>query len=154
MDNVIFLSFNKKINFPPGKWLIEPDFCKWTSCNLTCLVLRDMSLGIWKGWVGLPKEHLFFNKTIDLILDYDNVLDLFFSVHGGISMAGPLPYKRSQDYNNLWWIGIETCHGDDYLPLAHLDPELSYLAQNQSYKDFSFIRKEIKKLAKFLSQIK
>lgn len=152
MNNIIFLGFNDKSHFPEGKWKLEPDFCKWTSFNLVCLVFRDMSLGIWKGWVGLPSNHLFFKKTVDKILDYDQVLDLFFSVHGGISKAGYLPYKYSNHSDDLWWIGIETCHSEDFMPLAELENKND--SAKQVYKDFSFIRRETKKLAKFLSLIK
>lgn len=152
MSNIIFLYFNNKSHFPDGKWKSEPDFCKWTSFGLTCLVFRDMSLGIWKGLVGLPSNHLFYKKTMDKILDYDQVLDLFFSVHGGISTIGYLPYKYSNHNNDLWWIGIETCHGEDFMPLAQLENPND--SANQVYKDFVFIRRETKKLAKFLSLIK
>jgi hypothetical protein len=148
MNNLIYLEFNDKSHFPPGKWLLEPDFCKWGSCGLTCVVFRDMSWGIWRGWVGIPENHILYKKTIDKILDYEDSVDLFYSVHGGISAAGCLPYKYNNHNSNLWWIGIETCHGTDLVPLANLRNE------SQTYKDFSFIRAETKKLAYFLSKFK
>jgi hypothetical protein len=148
MNNIIYLEFNDKSHFPPGKWLQEPDFCKWTSFGLACVAFRDMSWGIWRGWAGIPENHILYKKTMDKILDYEQSVDLFYSVHGGISVTGSLPYKYHKHNNNLWWIGIETCHGTDLMPLVNVNSKL------QTYKDFSFIRTETKKLAYYLSKIK
>lgn len=156
MNNIIFLEFYNKSNFPPGKWINEPDFCKWEHYNLPCLAIRDMSLGIWKGFVGVNSSHSFYSKSVEDLLKDQNTLEIFFSVYGGICNAGRLPIKyRSIDKNTHWWLGIETSHGGDLMPLITLDiPDTDKMLSGQTYKDFSFIRKETNKLSKYVSRIK
>jgi hypothetical protein len=163
MNNVVYLEFNNKKSFPKGVWLNEPDFCKWESYKLPCLAIRDMSLGVWKGFVGIDSSHIFHNKIAKECMEVNGALDIYKDVHGGICSAGLLPPKYrdldkyiSEDYSNLWWIGMETSNGLDYMPLLKIEliPGMENLLRNQTYKDFSFIRKEVNKLAKHLVKIK
>lgn len=154
MDNLIKLEFFNKKNFPKGKWLNEPDLCQWKRHNLSCLVIRDMSLGVWKGFVGLPKTNKFYGNKLENLLLSDEFLNIY--IYGGICSAGSLLYKYSIYDNGLWWIGIETTHGGDFMPLLKLDlldPDMLKISGKQTYKDFSFIRKETNKLAKYLSRM-
>src|SRR5690606_32114035 len=121
MNNVIFIQFHNKKNFPPGQWLKEPDICQWYHYNLPCLAIRDMSLGVWKAFVGLEQGHLFYRRPLGGILKMDGAMDVFFSVYGGISFAGSLPYKYREFDKGYWWIGSETAHGGDLMPLLTLD---------------------------------
>lgn len=150
MDNVIFIDFYNKMGFPPGKWLSEPDMCRWLKDTLPCLAIRDMSLGTWKGFVGVDSAHPFHSQDIASLLNIDSSIEIFLSVHGGICSSGVLPLKYSEFTKNFWWFGIDTSHGGDFAPLL---TESSILG-NQSYKDFKFIRKETNKLAKLLAKIK
>jgi hypothetical protein len=157
VSNVIFIEFYNKKNFPPGKWLREPDLCSWDQYDLPCLAIRDMSIGIWKGFVGLSEEHLFYNKGIDELLKSHELLEFFFSIHGGVCNAGRLPLKYKDHAKNFWWVGMETSHGNDLMPLLKLDlaeADMSRIQTNQTYKDLLFIRKETNKLAKYLSKVK
>jgi hypothetical protein len=116
-----------------------------------------MSIGIWKGFVGVPDNHLFYDKNIDELLLHQELLDFFFSIHGGVCSAGRLPAKYKEYTKNLWWVGMETSHGNDLMPLLKLDlieADMSKMLSNQTYKDLSFIRKEINKMAKYLSKVK
>lgn len=158
MNNVIFIEFYNKKNFPPGKWLREPDLCSWEQYDLPCLAIRDMSMGVWKGFVGLSDDHPFFNKPITDLLKNQDVMDFFFAIHGGLCTSGRLPLKYKEFSKNFWWLGMEASHGTDLMPLLKLDigadVDVSKLFSGQTYKDLLFIRRETNKLAKHLSKIK
>jgi len=154
VNNVVFLDFYNKSNFPPGKWLHEPDFCGWYRSGLFCLAIRDMSLGHWKGFVGVDPTHRFYSKSIQEILKDTAVVEAFLGVYGGISSAGGLPARYKEVSQGLWWLGIETSHGGDLMPLLKNDPDMDKMLSNQTYKDFAFIRRETNKLASYMSRIK
>lgn len=167
MNNVIFLEYYNKDNFPPGKWANEPDFCKWEHAGLACMIIRDMSLGVWKGFVGVNSAHPFFALSLDSILKTHDAMEIFFSVYGGMTNAGKLPPKykdigkfftdKSSSYLSLWWIGIETSHGGDLMPFIKISDDnidMAKLSSSQTYKDFAFIRRETNKLAKCISKVK
>lgn len=154
MNNVVFIDFYNKKNFPPGKWLHEPDFCSWFNSGLSCLAIRDMSLGVWNGFVGVNSEHPFFTKPLEEMLKDPQVITAFLGVYGGICHAGALPTRYQQETKGLWWIGIETSHGGDLMPLLKNDPDMDKMLSGQTYKDFAFIRKETNKLASYMSRIK
>lgn len=155
MNNVIFLKFYKKQKFPPGRWLSEPDYCKWYRGDLVCVALRDMTLGIWKGFVGVDKSHPFFGQSVEEILKTPPMLDAFVAVYGGICTAGHLPDKYEEDAKKLWWIGVETSHGGDLFPLLKIEPgsDMDIMLSGQTYKDLAFIRRETNKLASFVLRI-
>lgn len=151
MSNVIFLEFFNKKNFPPGEWLKEPDLSRWIHYGISCLAIRDMSLGIWRGFVGVDKQHSFYKKSLENILATEKGMDLFFEVGGRFCNAGRLPIKYKEYASNLWWVGIDTSRGDDYMPLLKLDS--ATIASQQTYKNFSFIRRETNNLARLISKI-
>ena len=155
-DNVIYIQFHNKKDFPPGKWSREPDYCKWEHCGLTCVSIRDMTLGVWKGFVGVTKEHPAFNKSLESI--FKDKWGLHIMVHGGISIAGKLPTPDYKDLNRgRWWFGFECSQGEDVMPLIQLDKSdpLAAAAQaSQSYKDLVFVRKETNDLAKQIFDVK
>lgn len=154
-DNVVFIEFYNKKNFPPGAWMREPDFCKWKSCGLECVAIRDMRLGMWRGFVGLSKDHPGFSKSfLDMI---NEGWGLGLNVHGGIALTGKLPIKYKDLNKNIWWIGFECTQGEDLMPLVTIDktePLMVQIASMQKYRDISFIRKETNQLAKQLIKIK
>lgn len=156
MSNIITIEFFDKKDFPPGKWMSEPDLCFWYR-ELPCLAVRDMSMGIWKGFVGLEEGHPLYEKTMDYIITIPQALDLFRSVHGGLTGAGRLSTKYQSFAKNCWWIGLECSQGDDLMPLVQLDRASSEMAKviaNQTYKDLHFIRRETNKLVKQLIKLK
>lgn len=152
MNNVIFLRFLNKSDFPPGPWMQEPDVCYWYHSDLNCLALRDMSLGNWKSFVGVNESHLLYSKNLDEILRYPVMMDAYIDVHGGITSAGKLPNKYKEEASFLWWFGIDTSHGSDTIPLLKRDDTLPFT--ETSYKSFSFIRRETNKLASYIAKLK
>ena len=87
---------------------------------------------------------------------FHKLLDLFRSVHGGLSGAGRLATKYQNYAKSCWWISIETTGGSDLMPLLKLDqsdPNVNKLISNQTYKDLHFIRRETNKLAKQLIKL-
>jgi hypothetical protein len=115
-----------------------------------------MSLGVWKGFVGVDRKHLFYGKSIEDVLKTEEAIEMFFGVYGGLCSAGSLPPRYKEYSSNLWWVGIETSHGADYMPLLKLDtdnPDMAKMVSHQTYKNFMFIRKETNKLAKLLSRM-
>lgn len=124
---------------------------------MPCLAVRDMSMGIWKGFVGLEEGHSLYEKTIDHIIGIPQALDLFRCAHGGLTGAGRLSAKYQNYAKNCWWIGIEASQSSDLMPLLKLDqvsPDMAKVINNQTYKDLHFIRRETNKLAKQLLKIK
>lgn len=156
MNNVIFIEFYNKQNFPPGKWLSEPDLCFWDNV-LPCLAIRDMAMGIWKGFVAVDEQHPFYNKPVSELIKTLEGLEVCTSVYGGVSGAGRLPPKYKEFAKNYWWIGLETSHGGDLMPLLkwdNSDPNMAKMISTQTYKDLIFIRREVNKLAKYVSKMK
>lgn len=156
MNNVIFIEFYDKKSFPPGKWLSEPDLCFWEH-KLPCLAIRDMGMGIWKGFVALEDNHPFYGKPIEECLKTNEGQDIFLAVYGGLSGAGRLPAKYKEYAKNYWWLGIETTGGGDLMPLLKLEgteADVAKMTSGQTYKDLRFIRKETNKLANLLSKLK
>lgn len=156
MNNVIFIEFYNKNNFPPGKWSSEPDLCYWENI-LPCLAIRDMAMGIWKGFVAIDEAHPLYGKPIDELILLPEVIEISTEVYGGISSAGRFPPKYKEFGKNYWWVGIETSNGADLMPLLKWDngdPNMAKMTSTQTYKDLRFIRKEINKLAKYVSKIK
>jgi hypothetical protein len=157
VSNVITIEFFNKKDFPPGKWLSEPDLCFWYYHDTPCLALRDMSMGIWKGFVGITEGHLLFEVPMDQVIALPQALELFRVAHGGLSGVGRLPAKYQNLAKNCWWVGIETTQGDDLMPMLKLDqgdPDMAKLLSNQTYKDLHFIRRETNKLARHLLKVK
>lgn len=154
MSNIITIEFFNKKDFPPGIWLKEPDLCLWHYQHVPCLALRDMSMGIWKGFVGLDANHFLYEKNMDYILNLPQALDLFRIIHGGLSTAGRVANKYHGYGKNYWWIGMEASQGSDLMPLLNLDQsDMSKILSNQTYKDLHFIRRETNKLAKYLIKL-
>lgn len=123
---------------------------------MPCLAIRDMSMGIWKGFVGLKEGHPLFGKSLEEMLNIPEMRDVFIAVYGGLSGAGRLPTKYKEFAKDYWWIGIETAHGGDLMPLLKIDnsdPNMAKLISTQTYKDLRFIRKETNKLAKLISKL-
>ena len=146
-DNVIFIEFYNKKHFPPGIWLNEPDFCKWESHGFLCLAIRDMSLGMWRGFVKLTKDHPAYGKDFKKLLDEDFISHI--DIHGGLATIGKLPAKYKEYNDNSWWIGFECTQGEDYLPLLRSDPDFEY-ADNSTYKTLHYVRTETINLARQL----
>lgn len=154
-SNVVYIEFLSKKNFPPGDWMKEPDYVQWEQKGLLCLALRDMKLGMWRGFVALPNTHKYHGKTLENILEEE--LFEHLDVHGGISVAGKLPAKYKELNRGNWWMGFECALGGDLLPLAKLDPNdplQASVMEQQIYKDIHFVRREVNHLARQLAKVR
>lgn len=157
MKNVIYIRFLNKKNFPPGKWKKEPDLCQWYHLGYNCLAIRDMSLGIWKSFVGVDETHPLYSKSLDDVLKVPPMMEAYIDVYGGICNIGKLPTKYKEEASTLWWLGLETSHGGDFMPLLkldHISDDVTQSLTEQSYKDLTFIRRETNKLASYISKVK
>lgn len=157
MDNVVFIEFFNKNIFPPGKWKSEPDFCYWTNNNLPCIAIRDMSLGVWRGFVGVKNTHKFYSKSYKMMMRSKLAKNISKKIYGGICGAGKLPSNYKEYNKDYWWISIGAILEEDILPLTSNqeqknDPSDVFLFK--TYKDLVFFRKEINKLSEYLSGIK
>jgi hypothetical protein len=69
--------------------------------------------------------------------------------------VGVLPPKYKDVSAGHWWLGIETSHGGDLMPLLEIEGSgTNAILSGQTYKDFKFIRKETNKLARYVSKVK
>lgn len=119
--------------FEIGPWVFEPDAEHWIDLDTgyACAIIRHPKLGHLLGYVGLPKGHTLYDKSTEQ-------LDLFVSVHGGVS------YANDGEDNDLYWIGFDCGHaGDD-------QPGYSLFSPNDVYRTISYVRKEVTSLAKQL----
>lgn len=93
-----------------GPWQDEPDFEEWidNATGLRCVAARHPAGGHWCGYVGLPNSHDHFGKGYD---------DIPANVHGDLTWTeGYLPTGDEDDPANLWWIGFDCAHMNDYQP--------------------------------------
>lgn len=150
-ENIIFIEFYSKKNFPVGVWNKEPDFCQWQAYGSHCIVIRDMKLGSLRGFVACIETHKAYKKSFDELSQFEWYRNL--EVHGMATFVGKLPPKYNWLNKDNWWIGFECNHGEDYLPLTKLDrtdPMFAGINSQQTYKDFHFVRKQVSSLAKQL----
>ena len=67
--------------------------------------LEGMPHGYGCGYIGIPPEHPWFNKTGEEIQE-------LISVHGGVTWCAS--YAPRQKFDGYKWIGFDTAHfGDD-----------------------------------------
>lgn len=154
-ENIIYIQFFNKKNFPPGEWSREPDYCEWEYFGYKCVAIRDMSLGVWNGYVGLTKEHPAFNKP--LVEIFNEKWALHVLVHGGICFAGKLPMKFQNLNRKHWWLGFECSQGEDIMPLIEMDktdPLYEASQDSSTYKDLLFVRREVHGLVNQLIHLK
>ena len=99
-------------------------------------IIRIAGLNTLCGYVVLPKDHPYFEKSL---YNFDDTVLLELEVHGGVSFADYLD-------KDTYVIGFDCAHADDYVPNlgAKLFP--------QTWKDEAFVRGEIEHLAEQLKE--
>lgn len=155
MNNLINIEFLDKKAFHKGPWMSEPDICAWEH-KLPCLALRDMSLGIWRGFAALTEGHPFYGRIMEELIKIPQATEIFLSTYGGISGVGRLPTEYARFDKNYWWVSVATIHGGDLVPLLKMedvDANMAKMMSNQTYKNLKFIRREVNKLAESLARI-
>jgi len=150
MSNLITIEFGDKSTFPKGDWCNEPDFCHWFRYDYPCLAIRDMTLGNWRGFVGITKTHPFYNKEAFDLLKEKSFLHI--SIYEGISHIGKLPAKYKKYNPDHWFLGFSTLSSGDLLPLMvdKVETDKNKIVEIKTYKDLHFVRKETNDLAKQL----
>lgn len=152
VSNVIFIGFNDKTQWPQGTWLKEPDHCAWENYSYNCILIRDMKLGIWRGFVGVTKEHPFYGKTLADLLN-EKIYLYLTQVHGGVSFAGRLIPKPKSVDRKCWFFGFECLQEEDLVPLVPKTGISNIIGVPQVYRNFNYARRETNKLARELLKL-
>jgi hypothetical protein len=118
-----------KLKLPLGPWSTEPDEKSWVDAatGLQCFIKRHRHMAHLCGYVGVPPEHPAYKR------DYDK---LELSVHGGVTHAN---YIKSSPMPDLWWIGFDCAHADDYSPGLYIP--------GSEYRDMNYVTKQCTQLA-------
>lgn len=144
------LNIVNKDNLPDGPWKYEGDRYSWTDYNTGyhCLIVRHSLYGHLCGYVHVPKDHPLHN------VHYDDSRIEGLDVHGGVTFSEPLP-----ELNNLFCLGFDCAHYDDYSPIMamegfsslHLQP---LAGEPKNYKPVGYVIKECMRLVEQLVRIK
>jgi hypothetical protein len=135
-----------RTNWPQGEWDQEPDRIEWRDGGFPCLMSRHPTAGHWCGYIGVTKDHPWFNKSYD---------DVDASVHGGLTYAalceGHICHvpQESED-PNVWWLGFDCAHAGDMSPgirgmLTGFGLEGAY---RESYRNVDYVKAEVAELIK------
>lgn len=129
----------KKESLPEGPWLYECDRYSENYGPLVILLRRNPKLLTWCAYVGITEDfNGMYNVKEDMLRD---MLD----VHGGVTYAGKCNGVLSEapEENNLFWIGFDTAHSNDYIPGLDIDIQHS----SATYKDYEYVLDEARYLA-------
>jgi hypothetical protein len=149
-------TFIDKSSWGEGKWNTEPDKAQWTDSetSLICLIVRQPNHGALCGYVGVNQSHPYFE------LDYltDEIESL--QIHGGITFTdfcqednkefGICHIPQPGQSDKVWWIGFDCCHAGD------ICPGYAWVMRTrdwQTYKDFDYLKAEVKSLAHQLALV-
>lgn len=135
-----------------GPWLEEPNRFEFEHAGMSCLMVRNMSY-VWCGYVAVPPGHPAYEKHYD---------EVDVEVHGGLTYSdhcqkdGPICHLPNPgDPDNVWWLGFDTCHWNDYSP--GLDSALRMTGNNCErgvYRDMKYVKAECEGLAEQLSSMR
>lgn len=128
-----------------GEWDNEVvDRLDWVCSGYVCRVARN-DLGVWCGYVGIPKNHPAYQKKFS---------DIEVRIHGGLTYSG------TDTSQNIWWLGFNCGHGWDIIPaFKNEEDELKTLSKISlkrgwaSYKSIGYAIKETRHLAEQLKEI-
>jgi hypothetical protein len=144
--------------WPEGEWMNEPDKVQFmTKAGLPGLVVRG-PMGAWCGYVGVTKEHPYFEKSYS---------ELDLSVHGGLTFDGKCSgnehgichlVNESED-DNVWWLGFDCAHSGDlsplYMAVVNRSPELQRFNQfKENYRNLEYVKEQVEVLAAQLVEVK
>lgn len=156
--------FMDKSEWGPGVWQDEPDKAQWMdkATGFPCLIVRNQ-LGALCGYVGVAQGHPCFEK------DYDSFNEI--QAHGGLTFAafcrdgehGICHVVEPGENDRVWWLGFDCAHFQDYVPgmaaltnkFAKTSAKLgaSSLHYRDIYRDFAYVKKEIRELAAQLAKL-
>lgn len=119
----------------------EGDEHEWTSKeDYKCKILRS-HMGMWCGYVFIPKSHPMYGKNYD---------DVNVEVHGGLTFGEPSDEE--------WVLGFDCGHAGDFIPGMKefiLEKNSSgYQYPVNVYRDKEYVIKETNSLSEQLYKIK
>ena len=136
-----------KRDWGPGPWQDEPDKIQWKDeiTGFPCLMVRNHS-GAWCGYVGVAEGHPWFGKFYD---------DVEAHAHGGLTFSGhcqvePDPARgvchipEPGDPDNVWWLGFDCSHHNDYAPASAI---LREIMKGCPYRDQEYVTRQVTRLA-------
>jgi len=119
-----------------SEWLDEPNREEFEHAGLKCLIIRHPELGHLCGYLAVKRGHPCYGKFYDY-LPYEDLFPV--DVHGGLTFSQEGDGKEYP--KGYWWLGFDCAHAYDIVPFMP-----SALSQHGSYKNFNYVRQEIKKL--------
>ena len=149
-------------DLPEGPWTNEPDRKHWVYKDIDCLIVRNAAMGGLCGYIGIPYGHPWHGKGYDEI-DVD--------CHGGATYSGECAHFVCHDpeegaNDNVWWVGFDCAHGQDYLPymkkpdmqstFAKYDPMGTKVESpwgEVKYRTVDYVMKECESMVRQLLQI-
>lgn len=117
------------------EWLYEPNREEFVHAEMKCLILRDKFLFLG-GYVGLPEGHRYHGAHFG---------DIPVEVHKGLTFCGKGDGVRRE--KGYWWVGFYCDRAGDRVP-GRPYPDRG----GEAYRDITYVRKELKKLAEQLAQ--
>lgn len=150
-----------KGDWPQGEWQRENDIYIWTQVindyTYYCLIIRMDFRGSLNGYVGIDKNHSKF------FMNYDSESLKDIVVHGGLTYCDLSDTKiqlinehlvRELNYDDIWWVGFDTLHADDYLPYTYGVKAHVFLEHNHiTYKNKDFMIGQVNDLVLQLSNL-
>ena len=140
-------SMKMKLFYPIRPWENEPDHAEWVQepSGYKCRISRMEGSGALCGYVGIPKDHVFWGFSYDA---EDELRDISDNVHGGLT------YGQEGD-DGYWYFGFDTTHINDFAPkLVELLIELGRkdlpFTDCMNYKTWEFVEDQIHWLGKRL----
>lgn len=163
-----------KASWGHGEWRDEPDKMQWPdgATGLPCLIVRGPS-GALCGYVGVPDTHPWHGKgyddavgectsectkTEDYESHYSHSVNGRIDVHGGLTFASACAHTGDEskhichvpgpgEPDNVWWFGFDCAHSGDLCPKY----EHRMRFGDETYKDLAYVKGEVTKLARQLS---
>lgn len=139
----------------PGPWVSEPDSVDFEAHGMACHMLRHPVLGVWCGYVEVPRSHPLHG------LRYDDDLVREIDVHGGLTYAGE--YGRvfgGAASDTAWCFGFDCGHLWDLMPYAQplrddLDLPSPMLGGDTDdvYRDLQYVHAQCEALAAQLAAL-
>ena len=129
-------------------WLSEPNEFDFVDerTGYPIALRRHPRLGHWNGYVGVPADHPWHEKTyqdIETMADYP-------CVHGGLTFsAGQEPFEKV--HSATWWFGFACDHAGDLVPRL----ERYWLPEDfsENYRTIEYAKNEAIALAAQLAAV-
>lgn len=123
-------------------WLDEPNELFTEVFGYRIALIRG-PLGAWNGYVGVPKGHPLYGAHYSESVRLDTV-----DVHGGLTYSGLGEDLRGtpQWVANLWCLGFDCAHWDDFVPFLAATIA-SEIGKTGTYRDMGYALMQATKLA-------